>query len=63
MIQFATDRVAFLAGARKWWIAPPGVCVALVVCSFAFVGLVLEERLIAASPGLPQGDLTATFGG
>lgn len=45
MIQFATDRGAFLTGAWKWWIVPPGLCVALVVCSFAFVGLSLEERV------------------
>lgn len=45
MIQFATDRGAFLTGAWKWWIVPPGLCVALVVCSFAFVGLALEERV------------------
>jgi peptide/nickel transport system permease protein len=45
MIQFATDRGAFLTGAWKWWIVPPGLCVAAVVCSFAFVGLALEERL------------------
>ena len=45
MIQFATDRGAFLTGAWKWWILPPGLCVALVVCSFSFVGLGLEERL------------------
>ncbi len=44
MIQFATDRGAFLTGAWKWWILPPGLCVAVVVCSFAFVGLGLEER-------------------
>jgi peptide/nickel transport system permease protein len=45
MIQFATERGAFLTGAWKWWIVPPGLCVALVVCSFAFVGLTLEERM------------------
>ncbi len=45
MIQFATDRGAFLTGAWKWWIVPPGLCVAVVVCSFAFVGLGLEERV------------------
>jgi peptide/nickel transport system permease protein len=45
MIQFATARGAFLTGAWKWWIVPPGLCVALVVCSFAFVGLALEERV------------------
>ena len=45
MIQFATERGAFLTGAWKWWILPPGICVAVVVCSFAFVGLGLEERV------------------
>jgi peptide/nickel transport system permease protein len=45
MIQFATDRGAFLSGAWKWWILPPGLCIAFVVCSFAFVGLGLEERV------------------
>lgn len=45
MIQFATERGAFLTGAWKWWIVPPGLCIAVVVCGFAFVGLGLEERL------------------
>jgi peptide/nickel transport system permease protein len=45
MIQFATERGAFLTGAWKWWILPPGLCIAVVVCSFAFVGLGLEERV------------------
>lgn len=45
MIQFATGRGAFLTGAWKWWIVPPGLCVVLVVTSFAFVGLALEERV------------------
>lgn len=45
MIQFATDRGAFLTGAWKWWILPPGLCIAVVVCGFAFVGLGLEERV------------------
>ena len=45
MIQFAVERGAFLTGAWKWWILPPGLCVAVVVCSFAFVGLGLEERV------------------
>jgi peptide/nickel transport system permease protein len=45
MIQFATDRGAFLTGAWKWWIVPPGLCVAVVVCSFAFVGMGIEERV------------------
>jgi ABC-type dipeptide/oligopeptide/nickel transport system permease subunit len=44
MIQFASERGAFLTGAWKWWILPPGRCVALVVCSFAFIGIGLEER-------------------
>ena len=45
MIQFATQRGAFLTGAWKWWIVPPGLCVAVVVCSVAFVGLGIEERV------------------
>ncbi len=45
MIQFATDRGAFLTGAWKWWILPPGLCIAVVACSVAFVGLGLEERV------------------
>ncbi len=45
MIQFATDRGAFLTGAWKWWILPPGLCIAVVVCGFVFVGLGLEERV------------------
>ena len=35
MIQFATDVRAFLPGACKWWIVPPGLSVALVVCHLA----------------------------
>jgi peptide/nickel transport system permease protein len=34
MIQFATDRGAFLTGAWKWWIVPPGLC-----------GMGIEERV------------------
>ncbi len=45
MLYFANARSAFLTDAWKWWILPPGLCVALVVCSFAFVGLGLEERV------------------
>ena len=55
MIQFATDARAFLTGACKWWIVPPGLSVALVVCRFAFVGLGLRNGWPAASPRAPPG--------
>lgn len=44
VIHFATVRGAFFTGAWKWWIVPPGACIALLVVGFAFAGLWLEER-------------------
>ena len=55
IVHFATARGAFLTGAWKWWIVPPGLCVALVASGFAFLGTALEERvdprLARAAPG------------
>lgn len=45
IVHFATARGAFLTGAWLWWIVPPGLCVALVACGFAFMGVWLEERV------------------
>lgn len=55
VIHFATVRGAFFTGAWKWWIVPPGVCIALLVVGFAFVGLWLEERADPRLARLPAG--------
>ena len=48
-------RAGLPPGACKWWIVPPGLSVALVVCRFAFVGLGLRNGWTAASPRAPPG--------
>ncbi len=42
---YAKARSAFLADAWLWWVLPPGLCIAAVVVSFAFLGYALEERV------------------
>ncbi len=42
---YANARSAFLADAWLWWVLPPGLCIAVVVVSFAFLGYALEERV------------------
>ncbi|MDQ3941538.1 MAG: ABC transporter permease [Actinomycetota bacterium] len=42
---YANARSAFLADAWLWWVLPPGLCIAAVVVSFAFLGYALEERV------------------
>lgn len=53
IVHYATARGSFLTGAWKWWLVPPGLCIAVVVVAFAFVGLWFEEeadpRLSAAT--------------
>lgn len=44
MLYYATSRGAFLTGAWRWWIVPPGLAVAVLVTACALVGLHLEER-------------------
>jgi ABC-type glutathione transport system ATPase component/ABC-type dipeptide/oligopeptide/nickel transport system permease subunit len=41
---YANARSAFLTDAWIWWVVPPGLCIALAVLSFAFIGFALEER-------------------
>ena len=61
IVHFATARGAFLTGAWRWWIVPPGACVALLAAGFAFVGVWVEERvdtrLARAAPGTRTGNL------
>lgn len=45
MLFYANTRSAFLTDAWLWWVVPPGLCIAAVVVSFAFLGLALEERV------------------
>lgn len=40
---YASARSAFLTDAWLWWVLPAGLCIALVVVSFAFIGFALEE--------------------
>ena len=42
---YANARSAFLADAWLWWVLPPGLCIAAVVVSFAFLGYAFEERV------------------
>ena len=42
---YANARSAFLADSWLWWVLPPGLCIAAVVVSFAFLGYALEERI------------------
>jgi peptide/nickel transport system ATP-binding protein len=42
---YANARSAFLTDAWLWWVLPPGLCIAAVVISFAFLGYALEERV------------------
>jgi ABC-type dipeptide/oligopeptide/nickel transport system permease subunit len=42
MLYFAQIQGAFLRGAW-WWILPPGMCIALLACSFNFVGTALND--------------------
>ncbi|MDQ4129133.1 MAG: ABC transporter, partial [Actinomycetota bacterium] len=42
---YANARSAFLADAWLWWVLPPGLCIAAVVVSFAFLGYAIEERV------------------
>ncbi len=59
---YANARSAFLADAWLWWVLPPGLCIAAVVVSFAFLGYALEERV---DPRLrsstPAGEPSADF--
>jgi ABC-type dipeptide/oligopeptide/nickel transport system permease subunit len=42
---YANARSAFLTDAWLWWVLPPGLCIAAVVVSFAFLGFAMEERV------------------
>jgi peptide/nickel transport system ATP-binding protein len=44
MLFYANDRSAFLTDAWLWWVLPPGLCIAAVVVSFAFLGYWFEEQ-------------------
>lgn len=56
MLFYANARSAFLTDAWLWWVLPPGLCIAAVVVSFAFLGYALEERADPRlRPALPTG--------
>lgn len=56
MLFYANSRSAFLTDAWLWWVLPPGLCIAAVVVSFAFLGYALEERADPRlRPALPTG--------
>lgn len=42
MLYFAQIQGAFLRGAW-WWIFPPGICIALISCSFNYIGTALND--------------------
>lgn len=43
VLYYAQVRGAFLTGAWKWWVLPPGLLITLAVLGFAFSGYALEE--------------------
>jgi len=43
MLYFAQVQGAFSMGAW-WWIFPPGLCIALLGCSFIFIGTTINDR-------------------
>ncbi|MDP9455548.1 MAG: ABC transporter permease [Actinobacteria bacterium] len=56
MLFYANSRSAFLTDTWLWWVLPPGLCIAVVVVGFAFVGYWLEERADPRlRPTLPSG--------
>lgn len=44
-LYYAQVRSAFLSGAWKWWVIPPGLLITMAVLGFAFTGFSLEEIL------------------
>lgn len=44
-LYYAQVRSAFLSGAWKWWVIPPGLLITTAVLGFAFTGFALEELL------------------
>lgn len=44
MLFFANTRTAFLTGAWSYWVLPPGICIALAVVGFTFIGFSLSGR-------------------
>ena len=44
-LYYAQVRSAFLSGAWKWWVLPPGLLITAAVLGFAFTGYALEEVL------------------
>lgn len=44
-LYYAQVRSAFLSGAWKWWVIPPGLLITAAVLGFAFTGFALEEAL------------------
>lgn len=42
---YAQARNAFLSGAWRWWVIPPGIMITISVLGFALLGFALEEAL------------------
>ena len=67
---YANARSAFLTDAWLWWVLPPGLCIAAVVVSFAFLGFAIEERVdprlrsnLPASDSLQDEEIPTPVGG
>jgi len=43
ILYYAQARGAFLSGAWKWWVLPPGMMITVAVLGFAFTGYALED--------------------
>lgn len=44
MLYQANSRSAFLTDAWQWWVAPPGIAIAVTVASLAFIGFSFKPR-------------------
>ena len=45
ILYYAQARNAFLSGAWRWWVIPPGIMITVSVLGFALLGFALEEAL------------------
>lgn len=58
ILYYAQARNAFLSGAWRWWVIPPGIMITLSVLGFALLGFALEDAL---NPRLKSSGATAAW--
>lgn len=61
MLFYAQQRSAFLTGAWKWWVIPPGLAITLSVLSFIFLTLGIERRTGASRQSISTDLESADF--